>query len=294
MAVLVTGGSGFIGSHVVDALLSKGYSVRVFDQVKPESKAEWVKGDLRSKEDAYNAVRDVDAVFHLAAVADVNVATTDPQLCLDINELGTLNLLNACSGQDVDHFVLASTVWVYGRAIGQVTEETPINMPADIYTKTKIGQEHLVHSWSKAHALRYTILRYDIPFGPRMRSNMAIAAFVRRAMNKEPISIFGDGKQGRCWIYVTDLAAAHPLALKPEAEGQIINVAGREFVTIAEIVELLKKKLGDFPVKQEPIRPGDFAGVKTSIQKAEKVLNWTPAVSFDEGLSKYVASVSSH
>lgn len=294
MTVLVTGGSGFIGSHVVDALLSKGFSVRVFDQVKPESKAEWFKGDLRSKEDVYNAVSDVEAVFHLAAVADVNVATTDPQLCLEINELGTLNLLNACSGHDVERFVLASTVWVYGRAVGQVTEETPINLPADIYTKTKIGQEQLVHSWSNSHALRYTILRYDIPFGPRMRSNMAIAAFVRRAMNKEPISIFGDGKQGRCWIYVTDLAAAHPLALKPEADDQIINVAGREFVTIAEIVELLKKRLGDFPVKHEPIRPGDFAGVKTSIQKAEKVLSWTPAIAFEEGLSKYVASVSSH
>src|SRR5208337_4517727 len=209
------------------------------------------------------AVRDADAVFHLAAVADVNVATTDPQLCLDVNELGTLNLLNACTGEEVDRFILASTVWVYGRAIGTVNEETPINLPNDIYTKTKIGQEHLVHSWAKSHPLKYTILRYDIPYGPRMRSNMAIAAFVRRAMNKEPISIFGDGNQGRCWIYVTDLAEAHTLTLVPKAEGQIINVAGKDFVTIAEIVDMLKKKLGDFPVKHEPARPGDFAGVNT-------------------------------
>lgn len=292
MVVVVTGGSGFIGSHVVDALRKKGHGVRVFDQAKPErDDVEWVKGDLRSKEDAYNAVRDAEAVFHLAAVADVNVATTDPQLCLDVNELGTLNLLNACTGEEVDRFILASTVWVYGRAVGTVNEETPINLPNDIYTKTKIGQEHLVHSWAKSHPLKYTILRYDIPYGPRMRSNMAIAAFVRRAMNKEPISIFGDGNQGRCWIYVTDLAEAHTLALVPKAEGQIINVAGKDFVTIAEIVDMLKKKLGDFPVKHEPTRPGDFAGVKTSIEKAKSVLGWTPAVSFNDGLSKYIDSL---
>jgi UDP-glucose 4-epimerase len=289
--VLVTGGSGFIGSHVVNALKNKGYTVRVFDQAKPEADVEWVKGDLRSKEDAYNAVRDAEAVFHLAAVADVNVATTDPQMCLDVNELGTLNLLSACSGNDVERFILASTVWVYGRATGTVTEETPINLPSDIYTKTKIGQEHLVHSWAKTRSLRFTILRYDIPYGPRMRSNMAIAAFVRRAMNKEPISIFGDGKQGRCWIYVSDLAEAHSFALKPEADDQIINVAGREFVTIAEIVDMLKEKLGDFPVKHEPPRLGDFAGVRTSIEKANKLLGWSPAVSFSDGLAKYIQSI---
>ena len=292
MVVVVTGGSGFIGGHVVDALRKNGHAVRVFDQAKPgRDDVEWVRGDLRSKEDAYNAVRDAEAVFHLAAVADVNVATTDPQLCLDVNELGTLNLLNACTGEEVDRFILASTVWVYGRAIGTVNEETPINLPNDIYTKTKIGQEHLVHSWAKSHPLKYPILRYDIPYGPRMRSNMAIAAFVRRAMNKEPISIFGDGNQGRCWIYVTDLAEAHTLALVPKAEGQIINVAGKDFVTIAEIVDMLKKKLGDFPVKHEQARPGDFAGVRTSIEKAKSVLGWAPAVSFNDGLSKYIDSL---
>jgi len=293
LEVVVTGGSGFIGSHVVDALRKKGHAVRVFDQAKPgRDDVEWVKGDLRSKEDAYNAVRDADAVFHLAAVADVNIATTDPQLCLDVNELGTLNLLNACTGEEVDRFILASTVWVYGRAVGTVNEETPINLPNDIYTKTKIGQEHLVHSWTRSHPLKYTILRYDIPYGPRMRLNMAIAAFVRRAMNKEPISVFGDGNQGRCWIYVTDLAEAHTLALGSAAEGKIINVAGKDFVTIAQIVELLKKQLGDFPVKHEPARPGDFAGVRTSIAKAKEVLGWTPAVSFNDGLAMYIKSLA--
>jgi len=290
--MLVTGGSGFIGSHVVDSLSAAGYTVRVLDKIKPlNSRAEWVKGDVTSKQDAQDAMRDVETVFHLAAVADVNVAATDPETCLTVNELGTLNLLRACSGVEVERFILASTVWVYGKATGVVTEETPLQPPGDTYTKTKIGQEHLVYSWCQSNSLPYTILRYDIPYGPGMRSNMAIAAFVRRAIRKEPITIFGDGKQGRCWIFVKDLAEAHGMVLKESARNQTLNLAGMEFVTISEIVDLLSKIFGSFPIKHEPARASDFAGVQTSIEKARKTIDWSPSTRFADGLSKYVAHV---
>lgn len=292
MVVLVTGGSGFIGSHLVDELLASGHDVRVFDKAEINNgKVELFKGDLLSRDDVSSALEDVDTVYHLGAVADVNVAATDPQLCLLVNELGTLNLLSGCTGHEVERLILASSVWVYGRATETVTEETPVPPPNDLYTKTKIGQEHLVHSWSKIHGLPYTILRYDIPYGPRMRSNMAIAVFLRRAMRKEPITIYGDGRQGRCWIFVADLAKANCLAMKQEAINQTVNVAGEQFVTIAEIVDILKEMLGDFPVRHEPPRPGDFVGVRTSIEKARRLLGWSPTVTFREGLARYIASI---
>jgi len=293
--VLVTGGSGFIGSHLVDSLLKRGYTVRVFDKMKPlNEKADWFKGDISSKDDAHDAMQDVEAVFHLAAVADVNVAWTDPELCLYMNENGTLNLLRASSGREIERFVLASTVWVYGKTVGVVTEETSIPHPNDIYTKTKIGQEHLVYSWNKLHSLPYTILRYDIPYGPRMRSNMAISSFTNKALRNEPITVYGDGSQGRCWIYVTDLAEANSLSLNQAARNEMINLAGSEFVTIAQIVNLLKKNLNEFPVKHEPSRPGDFQGVRTSIEKAQRLLGWRPQTSFEKGLIEYIASVRQH
>lgn len=277
---------------MVEALEKDDFSVRVLDKTKPLSdKADWFKGDLISISDAQDATQDVETVFHLAAIADVNIAVTDPELCLRVNETGTLNLLKACSGHEVDRFILASSVWVYGNASGVVTEETPILPPNDIYTKTKIGQEHLVHSWSRSHSLPYTILRYDIPYGPRMRSNMAISTFVRRAMRKEPITIYGDGKQGRCWIFVSDLADANVLSMKPEAANQIMNLAGKEFVTISEIVNMLSKKLGTFPIQQAPPRAGDFRGITTSIEKARKLIGWSPLTSFEDGISRYLASV---
>ena len=289
MRVLVTGGAGFIGSHVVDKLVEDGYEVRVFDRVKPlRDDVEWFNGDLLNEKDVLEACKDVEAIYHLAAIADVNVALSHFDVCLSVNEMGTMNFLKSATAEEVERIVLASTCWVYGNTKGVVTEDTPIPFPEHIYTKTKIGQEHLVYSWNRHHGLPFTILRFDIPYGPRMRSNMAISIFVRRAMRKEPITIFGDGKQGRCWIYVEDLAEGNVAALAEGGKNQIINLAGSQFVTMNEIAEALKDFFGDIPIKYEPARPHDFEGSITSIEKAKKLLNWQPRTLFNEGLRKYV------
>jgi UDP-glucose 4-epimerase len=294
MVVLVTGGSGFIGSHLVDKLHEGGYDVRVFDLAKPHrDDVEWVKGDLLDKKAVLRSFKDVEHAFHLAAVADVNVALSNPELCVQVNEIGTVNVLEAARSLDAERVILASTTWVYGRVDGIVTEETPIGPLEHLYTATKIAQEHLVASWNRHYGLSYTILRYDIPYGPGMRSNMAIAMFVRRAMRREPITIFGDGNQGRCFIHVEDLAEGNAAALSERAKNQVINLAGGEFVTINRIVDELRKIFGDVEVRHEPPRPGDFRGVVVSIEKARKLLGWEPKIAFDAGLRSYIEYVKS-
>lgn len=292
MKILVTGGSGFIGSHIVDRLVESGYEVRVFDRIKPlREDVEWFNGDLLNEKDTLEACKDIEAIYHLAAIADVNVALSHFDVCLMINEMGTMNILKSATAEEVERVVLASTTWVYGRSKGMVDETTPPPLPEHIYTKTKIGQEQLLYSWHQHYGLPYTILRYDIPYGPRMRSNMAISIFVRRAMRHEPITIFGDGTQGRCFIYIEDLADGNVSALVESAKNEIINLAGPEFVTMNKIVEDLKEIFEDIDVKYEPARPHDFEGSVTSIDKAKKLLRWKPKTAFKEGLRKYVEYV---
>lgn len=294
LQTLVTGGSGFIGSNIVDKLIENGHHVRVFDRVKPSrDDVEWFSGDLLNQKDVLDACKDIEVIFHLAAIADVNVALSDFEVCLMINEMGTMNFLKSATAEEVERIILASTSWVYGRNKGVVNEETPIPFPEHIYTKTKIGQEQLLYSWHQHYGLPYTILRYDIPYGPRMRTNMAISIFVRRAMREEPITIFGDGKQGRCWIYVEDLAEGNVAALAEKGKNEIINLAGPEFVTMNQIAETLKEIFGNVHVKHEPARPHDFEGSVTSIEKASRVLKWKPKTRFKEGLNKYVQYVKS-
>jgi UDP-glucose 4-epimerase len=249
---------------------------------------EWFKGDLTNKDEVFRAFRDVEYVFHLGAIADVDVALSNPELCFRVNEIGTLNVLQGAQSFDVDRVILASTTWVYGRAEGVVTEEMPLPPPDHLYTKTKISQEHLLIAWNKHYGVPYTILRYDIPYGPRMRENLAIAIFVRRATRKQAITIYGDGSQGRCFIHVEDLAEGNVATLRKEAENQVINLAGEEFVTIRRVIDEIKGMLGDVQVEHKPARPGDFKGAMVSIEKAKKLLNWRPKTGFSEGLKKYV------
>ncbi len=292
MRVLVTGGSGFIGSHLVDKLIEHDIEVRVFDRLKPrQENAEWFKGDLLNEKEVLEACRDVDVVYHLAAVADVGVAVSHPEKCLMINEVGTINLLRSAVAREVERVILASTTWVYGATGGTVDESAPIPMPSHIYTKTKVGQEHLVYSWHRHYGLPYTILRYGIPYGPRMRSNMVISIFMRKAMKKEPLTIFGDGKQGRCFIYVEDLAEGNVAALKGTGKNEIFNLAGKKFLTINQIVNNLKQMFGEIDVNHEAPRLSDFKGVVVSIEKAKRLLGWEPKTPFQVGLRKYLESI---
>ena len=291
MKALVTGGSGFIGSHVVDKLRDKGVEVRVYDGIMPTYRKdiEFYQGSILDKTSIGFALNGVDAIFHLAAVADVKDVYNDPYNSEAINVRGTINVLEAARSANVKRIIYGSTTWVYSEAASNnVDESTPLHAPTHLYTATKLTGEYYCQSYSKLYGMEMTILRYGIPYGPRARDGAVVPIFVRKAINGEPLTIAGDGSQFRKFVYVEDLAEGNMLALKNIAKNKIYNLDGTEKVTIKQIAETIKKILGDVKIEYTPARPGDFSGKEISSALAKKELNWEPKISFEEGVRRYI------
>lgn len=293
MKVLVTGGSGFIGSHVVDKLRDKGVEVRVFDMVMPDYRddIDFYQGSLLNLEELKMALNGIEAVFHLAAVADVKDVFEDPYYSETVNVRGTINVLEAARGVGtIKRIIYGSTTWIYSEANEQnVDENTALNPPSHFYTATKLAGEYYCHSYSKLYGLGVTILRYGIPYGTRARDGAVIPIFVKKALNGESLTIAGDGSQFRKFIYVEDLAEGNVLALKSIARNKIYNLDGKEKITIKQIAETIQKILGDVKIEYVPARSGDFSGKEVSVELAKKELGWEPKVNFEEGLKKYIS-----
>ena len=293
MKVLVTGGSGFIGSHVVDKLRDKGVEVRVFDMVMPDYRddIDFYQGSLLNLEELKMALSGIEAVFHLAAVADVKDVFEDPYYSETVNVRGTINVLEAARGAGtIKRIIYGSTTWIYSEANEQnVDENTALNPPSHFYTATKLAGEYYCHSYSKLYDLGVTILRYGIPYGTRARDGAVIPIFVKKALNGESLTIAGDGSQFRKFIYVEDLAEGNVLALKSIARNKIYNLDGKEKITIKQIAETIQKILGDVKIEYVPARSGDFSGKEVSVKLAKKELGWEPKVNFEEGLKKYIS-----
>jgi UDP-glucose 4-epimerase len=295
MKTVVTGGTGFIGSHVVDRLRAAGHDVDVVDLRAPHRSdvGHWPV-DICDLDGLVEATKGADAVFHLAAYADVNDVAADPVGATETNVTATAKVWEACRRNDVKRVVLASTVWVYGAAAGEGEVDEAASFKVDgvghLYTASKLAAEMVAESYKSLYGVDYTILRYGIPYGPRMRDALVIPKFVKMALNDDPITVHGDGSQYRNYVYVEDLAEAHVLALRPEAANQIINLEGRESVSIRQLVEAVGEVL-DRPVNATftEARAGDYAGRDISAAKAENILGWVPEVPFKEGLRRYVA-----
>ncbi|MFA6129442.1 MAG: NAD-dependent epimerase/dehydratase family protein [Candidatus Omnitrophota bacterium] len=291
MRVLVTGGSGFIGSHVVDNLINKGFEVRIYDGVAPTFRKdlEYYQGSILDATALGFAMHDIDAVFHLAAVADVKEVYANPHYAESINVRGTINVLEAARNAQIKRVVYGSTTWVYSEAASDsVDEKTPLHAPTHFYTATKLSGEYYCQSYSKLYGMEASILRYGIPYGPRARDGAVIPIFVKKALNGEPITIAGDGSQFRKFVYVEDLAEGNVLALKDVAKNKIFNLDGKEKITVKQIAETIKKIIGNVKIEYIPARGGDFAGKEVSSAAAKKDLGWEPKVSFEEGVNRYI------
>ena len=291
MKVLVTGGSGFIGSHVVDKLKDKGIEVRVYDLVMPTFRddIEYYQGSLLDRTALGMAMEGIDIVFHLGAIADVKEVYDDPVYSESINTRGTINVLEASKNGGVLKLVYGSTTWVYSDTDKKfVDESTPLHAPSHLYTATKIASEYYCQTYFKLYGLKTTILRYGIPYGPRARDRTVIPVFVRKALNNEPLTIAGDGSQFRNFVYVEDLAEGNVLGACKIADNKIYNLEGDVKISIKDIAETIKKILGDVKIEYIEGRPGDFSGKESSNKKAEEELGWKPKMCFEDGVKKYI------
>jgi UDP-glucose 4-epimerase len=292
MKVLVTGGSGFIGSHVVDRVRARGHDVRIFDLVPSpyHDDVDTALGDLCNAGDVARALEGCDAVVHLAAVADVDKVAQDPALTDRVNVHGTQVLLDGVRDRDIERFVYASTIWVYGDAAGPeaLDEDTPLDHPKHFYTATKIAGEMYTVSYGELYGVEWTILRFGIPYGPRARPTAVVPAFTAKALAGQPLTIAGDGTQSRRFVYVEDLAEGVAASLVPAAANRVYNLVGRENTSVRAIARAVRDVVGDLPIVHIEGRAGDLRGGNISGERAARELGWEPTTTFVDGVRRYV------
>jgi UDP-glucose 4-epimerase len=293
MRILVTGGSGFIGSHVVDKLRARGHEPVIYD-LRPSpwhatDEIETVIGSITDRAALERAMDGCDAIAHLAAVADVNDVHAEPEDAEQVNARGTAAVLEAARRAGVKRIAYASTIWVYSDcAPDEVDEDTLLAPPSHLYTSTKLAGELYCKAYQELYGVDYTILRFGIPYGPRAREAAVIPAFVSKALAGDPLTLSGDGMQSRKFVYVEDLADGVASCLTEVAANRVYNLASDESVTIRQIAETIQTLMGGVEIVYTPARPGDFGGKTVSSRRAATELGWTAATPFSVGVRKYI------
>lgn len=303
---MVTGGAGFIGSHLVDRLLAEGFEVTVLDNFssgrmrnisrhKDLRKFHLVQGDVRDVGVVKKVAEDVDAVFHEAALVDVALSMRNPLLFNDVNVLGTLNLLDAFLDSNVKRFIFASSAAVYGNSKPAKKSENMRLAPISPYGVSKLAAENYIRVFNEIYGLETVSLRYFNVYGPRqgLASSYSgvITAFIGRLLNRQAPIIYGDGNQTRDFVHVDDVVSANMLALESKnAVGEMFNVASGTAITVYELARILRR-ITDAE-RLEPIfteqRPGDVRHCSGDISKAGDLLGYYPKIKLEDGLPKLV------
>jgi len=297
--MLVTGGAGFIGSHIAERLLDTGHEVRVLDNfstgrrenLEPfEGRAEIMEGDIRDLDTVRRAADSVDVVFHEAALASVPRSVDDPITSNEVNVLGTLNLLVAARDAGARRLVYASSSSIYGDSAELPKREDMNPAPQSPYATSKLAGEHYCRVFSGLYDLDCVALRYFNVFGPRQDPHSQYAAvvplFVTALLEGRLPVIYGDGEQSRDFTYVSNVVDANMLAADCEGcSGQVLNAACGSTVTVNELFGKLKDLVGTSgtPDYQAP-RPGDVKHSFADIRKAREVLGFDPKIGFEDGL----------
>ncbi len=301
---LVTGGAGFIGSNLVDGLLSKGFRVRVLDNLSTGkranlahvgSKIEFLKGDLRSDIDVRKAVRGVQYVFHMGAISNVPQSVDQPLVTHEVNVTGTFRLLQASLEAGVKRFIFTSSSSVYGETSKFPSCEEDLPRPESPYAVSKIMGEYYCRNFSTLYGLETVMLRYFNVFGPRQnpksRYACVIPIFLKCFLEGIPPEVHWDGKQSRDFVYVDDVVAANLLAMKKTGvPGEAFNIGSHSEVRVIDCLTGIQKFLGLKKVKivHTPKRQGDVRRTFADISKAKRLLGFRPSVPFAAGLRKTV------
>jgi UDP-glucuronate 4-epimerase len=307
MRILVTGGAGFIGSHLVEKLLAASHDVVVLDdfndfydpQIKHANIADFARDvtvyhvDLRDSESVRNLFHreKVDVIAHLAARAGVRPSIQYPRLYYDANVTGTLHLLEAARVTGIERFIFASSSSVYGasKAI-PFSEDEHLSQTISPYAATKVAGEFLCSTYSHLYNLRVVALRYFTVYGPRQRPDLAIHQFTRRIYAGQPIDQFGDGSTRRDYTYIEDVIQGTMAAL--EYEGplfDIFNLGESETIQLKDLIAAIENALGKrAKINQLPEQPGDMPLTCADISKARKLLGYNPTAKFSDGLPKFI------
>ena len=301
MKVLVTGGAGFIGSHVVDRLVGEGYSVRVLDDLSSGKLAnieshlssgavEFVRGDIRDLEIVKSSLSGVGGVIHLAAQISVPLSVEDPDFTFDVNLFGTLNLLRCSAQLGVKKFVFASSCAVYGDTkVLPINEDVVVN-PISPYADSKLLGERYCLGFNDRQLLKSVVLRFLNVYGPRQGMNDysgVITKFMDRVEKKEPLVVYGDGLQTRDFVYVGDVAKAVLAAISVDGvDGEVFNVGSGKPTSVNELAKTILELAGlDLEICYESCRVGDIKESYADISKAQKFLRFESVVSLRDGLS---------
>jgi len=301
--VLVTGGAGFIGSHLVKALLDRGDEVAIVDNFDPfyperlkrgslDRRARLVEADIRDLEAMSRAFAEArpEVVVHLAALAGVRPSLERPAAYMDVNVRGTACLLEAARAAGTRRFVLGSSSSVYGaHAEAPFRETARVDSPESPYAASKVAAEVLARTFHNLYGIEVAALRFFTVYGPRQRPDLAIHKFSRRMISGQPLPFFGDGSTRRDYTWVDDIVAGVVAACDVPLRFDVINLGGAHTTSLAELVRLLEETLGVRAIlDRQPAQPGDVPLTSADVTHAAAVLGYSPRTPIHVGLQKFV------